>query len=375
MGGPPVKVAIVHDYLNQAGGAERVVAAMHRLFPQAPIYTTIADPRVVDALMPGADVRTTWMQRLPGIDRHFRKYFLLYPHAIEGLDLSGYDVVLSSSSAYAKGARVRRDAVHVCYCHTPMRFAWNFEGYAERERWGSMTRRILPPLIARVRRWDLRTADRPTIYVANSSIVARRIEEHYHRRATVIPPPVEVHRFTPSPIGDGPFLIVSRLVAYKRIDLAVEAFTRLNRPLVVIGDGPARMDLERIAGPTVQFLGRVNDAEVSAAYARCRAVIFPGEEDFGIVPLEANAAGRPVIAYEGGGALDTVIPGHTGLFFPEPAAESLMAAVLRSEEMPWDPARLRAHAEGFREEVFADRMSTLVQALHSGATLPPASAA
>jgi glycosyltransferase involved in cell wall biosynthesis len=371
-----MKVAIVHDYLNQAGGAERVVAAMHRLYPEAPIYTTIADPRVVEALMPGADVRTTWMQRLPGIDRHFRKYFLLYPRAIEGLDLSGYDVVLSSSSAYAKGARTRPGTVHICYCHTPMRFAWNFEGYAERERWGSMTRRILPPLIARVRRWDLRTADRPTVYVANSSIVARRIEEHYGRQATVIPPPVEVSRFTPSPITDGPYLIVSRLVAYKRIDLAVEAFTRLNRPLVVIGDGPARASLERIAGPSVQFLGRVNDAEVSAALTACRAVIFPGEEDFGIVPLEANAAGRPVIAFEGGGALDTVVPGRTGLFFPAPTAESLMAAVLRSEQVTWDPGELRAHAEGFREAVFADRISALVTTLYHGATLPhPASAA
>lgn len=371
-----MKVAIVHDYLNQAGGAERVVAAMHRLFPEAPIYTTIADPRVVRSLVPGAEVHTTWMQRLPGIDRHFRKYFLFYPHAIESLDLSEYDVVLSSSSAYAKGARVRPGAVHVCYCHTPMRFAYNFEGYAEREHWGSMTRRLLPPLIARVRRWDLRTADRPTVYVANSTIVAQRIAAHYHRLATVIPPPVEVHRFVPTPIGDGPYLIVSRLVAYKRIDLAVDAFTRLNRPLVIIGDGPARADLQRRAGPTVQFLGRVDDATVSAAYAGSRAVLFPGEEDFGIVPLEANAAGRPVIAFEGGGALDTVIPGQTGLFFPQATADSLAAAVIRSEQQSWDPARLRAHAESFREEVFADRLSTLVHALHRGGSIPqPASAA
>jgi glycosyltransferase involved in cell wall biosynthesis len=370
-----MNVAIVHDYLNQAGGAERVVAALHRLYPGAPIYTTIADPRVVNALMPRADVRTTWMQRLPGIDRHFRKYFLLYPRAIEGLDLSAYDVVVSSSSAYAKGARVRTGAVHICYCHTPMRFAWNFEGYAERERWSAMTRRILPPLIARVRRWDLRTAGRPTVYVANSSIVARRIQEHYGRQATVIPPPVEVARFTPSPLTDGPYLIVSRLVAYKRIDLAVEAFTRLQRPLVIIGDGPARAALERIAGPTVQFLGRVDDAGVSAAFTRCRAVIFPGEEDFGIVPLEANAAGRPVLAFEAGGALDTVIPGRTGLFFPEATAASLMEAVLQSEQMAWNPGELRAHAEGFSEAVFADRMSALVTALSRGVTLPHSASA
>jgi glycosyltransferase involved in cell wall biosynthesis len=240
-----------------------------------------------------------------------------------------------------------------------------------------MTRRSHPPLIARVRRWDRRTADRPTVYVANSTIVAERIAAHYHRLATVIPPPVEVQRFTPSPMpADGPYLIVSRLVAYKRIDLAVEAFTRLNRPLVIVGDGPARAELQRRAGPSIQFLGRLNDAEVSAAYARSRAVIFPGEEDFGIVPLEANAAGRPVIAFQGGGALDTVIPGQTGLFFPEASPDSLAAAVRRSEAQAWDPARLRAHAETFREEVFADRLSTLVHALYRGATIPqPASAA
>jgi glycosyltransferase involved in cell wall biosynthesis len=362
-----MKVAIVHDYLNQAGGAERVVAAMHRLYPAAPIYTTIADRRVVDALMPGADVRTTWMQRLPGIRRHFRKYFLFYPGAIESLDLSAYDVVLSSSSAYAKAARTRPGAVHVCYCHTPMRFAWNFDGYAERERWGRMTRRLLPPLIARVRRWDVKTAGRPTVYVANSSAVAERIARHYGRRASVIPPPVEVDRFTPSPVQDPHYLVVSRLVAYKRIDLAVEAFRQLNRRLVIIGDGPARASLERIAGPNVRFLGRLDDAAVSQAYARCRGLIFPGEEDFGIVPLEANAAGRPVIAYQRGGALDTVVPDQTGVFFPEQTIASLREAVLRSETIAWDPLRLRAHAEGFREEVFAGRLGALVSALHGGA--------
>lgn len=371
-----MNVAIVHDYLNQAGGAERVVAAMHRLYPQAPIFTTIADQSVVDALMPDADVRTTWMQRLPGIGRHFRKYFLLYPRAIEGLDLSAYDVVLSSSSAYAKGARTRPGAVHVCYCHTPMRFAWNFEGYAERERWGAMTRRLLPPLIAQVRRWDVRTASRPTVYLANSTAVAERIARHYHRKASVVPPPVEVDRFTPSAVQDPHYLVVSRLVAYKRIDLAVNAFSNMNRQLVVIGDGPARADLERIAGPNVRFLGRLDDAAVSAAYARCQAVIFPGEEDFGIVPLEANAAGRPVIAYQRGGALDTVVPGTTGVFFAEQTVASLGEAVARLEQIAWDPVRLRTHAEGFREAVFAERLGAIVTALHHGAPAgAPATAA
>jgi glycosyltransferase involved in cell wall biosynthesis len=316
------------------------------------------------------------MQRIPGIERHFRKYFMLYPHAIESLDLSAYDVVLSSSSAYAKGARSRPDAVHICYCHTPMRFAYNFEGYAERERWGAVTRRVLPPLIERVRRWDLRTADRPTVYIANSSVVAGRIATHYDREASVIPPPVEVDRFTPSEVQDPHYLVVSRLVAYKRIDLAVEAFTRMQRPLVVIGDGPARAGLERMAGPTVRFLGRLNDAEVSRAYARCQALVFPGEEDFGIVPLEANAAGRPVIAFQRGGALDTVRPGVTGTFFAQQTPEALAAAVLESERTPWDPGIIRQHAEAFREEVFAERLGNVINALYRGAHIDePATAA
>lgn len=371
-----MKLAIVHDYLNQSGGAERVVAAMHRLYPDAPVFTTIADQRVIDTLMPGADVRVSWMQRIPGIERHFRKYFLFYPHAIESLDLSAFDVVLSSSSAYAKGARTRPGAVHVCYCHTPMRFAWNFEGYAEREHWGTMTRRVLPPLVARVRRWDVRTAHRPTVYLANSSTVADRIARHYNREASVVPPPVEVDRFTPSPEVDAHHLIVSRLVAYKRIDLAVEAFTRMHRPLVIIGDGPARADLERLAGPTIRFLGRLDDAEVSRAYARCQALVFPGEEDFGIVPLEANAAGRPVIAFERGGALDTVIPGVTGTFFEQQTPESLMDAVLRSERTAWDPTAIRHHAEAFREEVFAERLDHIITTLYRGTRVDvPATAA
>lgn len=358
-----MKVAIVHDYLNQAGGAERVVAALHRIYPSAPIYTTIADRAVVDALMPNADVRVSWMQQLPGIDRHYRKYFLLYPRAVESFNLDAYDLVLSSSSAYAKGVRTRPDAVHICYCHTPMRFAWNLDSYAAREQWGTFTRHMLPPLVAQVRRWDIRTAQRPTAYVANSSVVAERIARYYGRSATVIPPPVEVDRFVPTVVDEPYHLIVSRLVPYKRVDLAVEAFTRMQRPLVIIGDGPARSALERMAGPTVTFLGRLPDQAVSDYYARCKAILFPGEEDFGIVPLESNAAGRPVIAYQKGGALDTVIPGFTGIFFREQTVDALCEAVALCDRTVWDKGRLRRHAEEFREEVFRDRYLALVDTL------------
>lgn len=356
-----MKVALVHDYLNQAGGAERVVGALHRLFPDAPIYTTIAEPAVVDTLLEGADVRTSWMQRLPGLKRHYRKYFLLYPHAIESFDLSEYDLVVSNSTAYAKGAIIRSGACHVCYCHSPMRFAWNFAGYAAREAWGPLTRRVLPPLISHVKRWDVATIDRVSYYIGNSSAVAARITRHYGRQAAVVHPPVEVERLAPSPIDEDYHLVVSRLVAYKRVDLVVEAFNRLKRPLVVIGDGPARSRLERMAGSTVRFLGRLPDAEVAEYYARCRAVVFPGEEDFGIVPLEANAAGRPVIAYAAGGALDTVIEGCTGVFFRSQDAESLANAVQACGAIEWDKAKLRRHAEGFREEAFRERFMEAVQ--------------
>ncbi len=366
-----MNVAIVHDYLNQAGGAERVVAALHRIYPAAPIFTTIADPAVLAALMPDAEVRVSWMQHLPGIARHYRKYFLLYPRAIESFDLSAFDLVLSSSSAYAKGVRTRTDAVHICYCHTPMRFAWNLEGYAAREQWGPMTRRVLPPLVARLRRWDLQTADRPTAYVANSSVIAERIARHYGRSATIIPPPVELDRFTLSPVNEPYHLIVSRLVPYKRVDLAVEAFTRMQRPLVVIGDGPARAALERQAGPTVQFLGRLPDVTVAEYYARCHAILFPGEEDFGIVPLEANAAGRPVIAFQRGGALDTVVPGVTGTFFAEQTVDSLCEAVAVSDRTVWRKDHLRQHAEGFREAVFRERYLALVDSvMHARSPVP-----
>lgn len=356
-----MKIAIVHDYLNQAGGAERVVGSLHRIFPDAPIYTTIADPAVVEALLPGADVRTSWMQRLPGLARHSRKYFLLYPMAIEHFDLSEYDLVISSSSAYAKSAIVRPGACHVCYCNTPMRFAWNFEEYSARESWGPLTRWLLPPFIAWLRRWDLRTAHRPTAFIANSSTIAARIGRHYGRPSRVVHPPIELKRFAPRDVDGDYHLVVSRLMGYKRIDLAVEAFTRMGKRLVVLGDGPARKDLERAAGPAIQFLGRVSDEEVAFHYARCRALIFPGEEDLGLTPLEANASGRPVIAYRAGGALDTVAEGVTGVFFDSQTPDALIGAVEECQRRNWDKAVLRRHAEQFSEEVFRDRLLDVVR--------------
>jgi glycosyltransferase involved in cell wall biosynthesis len=368
-----VKVAIVHDYLNQMGGAERVVVALHRLFPAAPIYTTVFDPAATWPELRTADVRTSWMQRLPGMPGHFKKYLLLYPQAIERMPLSGYDLVLSSSSAYAKGARAGPGGIHVCYCHNPMRFIWDYDRYVRGEQVGVAGRALLPLARAYLRRWDLRTAGRPHAYIANSSAVAARIRRYYGRDSEVIPPPV---RLGPHPNGARPddyYLVVSRLSGYKRLDLAIEAFNRLELPLRVVGDGPVRAALEREAGPRVQFLGRLSDDEVARLFAGCRGLVVPGEEDFGITLVEANAAGRPVIAYAGGGALDILVDGTTGVLVPAQTADALADGVRRAEATPWDARTIRHHAERFGEVSFRERLVGFLERVIGG-RLPAARA-
>jgi glycosyltransferase involved in cell wall biosynthesis len=356
-----MRVALVHDYLNQRGGAERVLGVLHRMFPEAPIFTSVLDRATLWPELRSADIRPSWMQRLPGIQRHFKKYVLLYPLVFERLDLSGFDLVISSSSAFAKAARAPRGGVHVCYCHTPARFLWDYDQYVEREDFGRTVRAALPWAIRTLQRWDLRTAARPNLYVANSSIVADRIRRIYGRQATVVPPPVDVARFPEAPAEtEDYYLVLSRLNTYKRIHLAVEAFNKLGRRLLIVGDGPHRPALERMAGPTVRFLGHVGDEEVTRLLMRCRALIFPGEEDFGITVLEANAAGRPVVAYQGGGALDSVEPGVTGVFFSEPSPDSLAEAVVRSGRVAWDRDVLRRHACRFDAAAFQERMNAVL---------------
>ena len=355
-----MRVAIVHDYLNQAGGAERVVESFHRIWPDAPIFTTIADRDAMPASLRDADLRVSWMQHLPGWKRHFRAYLPLYPLAIEGMDLRGYDVVVSSSSAWAKAVRAPAGATHVCYCYTPMRWVWDYERYVEREKFGALARLALPPIITALRAWDVRTASRPTHIVVNSRTGARAALLGAHERGAAIPQSRPIaSRWAPA-LGRY-HLVVSRLSHYKRIDLAVTAFTQLGLPLVVIGDGPARASLEALAGPTVLFRGRVDDAGVAAAMGECRALVFPGEEDFGITPLEANASGRPVIAYAAGGALETVRDGVTGVLFAAQTAESLAEGVDRAEAATWDPAAIRRHAESFSVALFEERFRVIVE--------------
>ena len=355
-----MKVAIVHDYFIQQGGAEKVADELHAIFPSSTLVSTVD---IHDR--PG--IVTSWLRHLPITEKNHRLFFLLFPLAVETLDMTEYDLIISSTSGYAKGVRKRKDAIHICYCHTPMRWVWRYGAYAERESFGGITKLILPPLLALLKRWDLAASRRPDHYIANSQVVADRIKRFYGRDSAVIPPPIDTTRFVGAAADGDFYLILSRLAAYKRLDLAVEACKRLGRRLVVIGDGPARQELEKIAGPKTEFLGRADD-EIVAEYAgRCKALIFPGEEDFGMTPLEINAAGRPVIAYRAGGAIETVIENTTGVFFDKQEPESLMSAIEDFERKSWDRDMIRKHAESFDSQVFADSIRQFVESILSAA--------
>ena len=359
-----MKVALVHDYLNQMGGAEQVVLALHELFPDAPLYTSIYDPKRVDPAFQKIDIRTSFMQKLPFVTKHHQPYLPFYPSAMESLDLRGYDLVLSSSSAFGKGIIVKPGTLHICYCHTPMRWCWNYNEYVEREQLGGMARRMLPFLITWLRVWDQTSAMRVDHFIANSPMVAERIQKYYRREAVVIPPPVEASRFPFDPAtqpGDY-FLSLGRLAPYKRVDLAIEACNRLQLPLMVIGGGRDEKPLKALAGPTIRFLGRLSDIEVLPYLAHCRAFLLPGEEDFGITPLEVQASGRPVIAYGAGGALASVVDGVTGTFFREQTVESLAAVLASFDERQYRPQTIRNHALEFDKPRFQRRILQFIEA-------------
>lgn len=357
------RVAIVCSWLNQYGGAERVLETLHEMYPEAPIYTSMYAPQAMPAAFRTWDIRTSFLQRLPLSRRNHQLYLPLFPLAFEQFDLGGYDLVINNSSAFSYGVITRPETCHVCYCLTPARFLWNYHDYARRENLGPVARLALAPVLAGLRVWDLQAARRVDHFVAISKLVASRIAKYYGREAPIIYPAVDTSAFHPTAredVGDY-YLVVSRLVPYKRVDLAVRAFNRLGLPLKIVGHGRDRPALERMARPNVQFLGRVSDAEVKALYARCRAFVFPGEEDFGLTPLEAQASGRPVIAYGAGGALETVLEGETGLFFRESSPESLAEVVASFRPDAWDPARIRRHAEGFGVAVFKRQFAAFVE--------------
>jgi glycosyltransferase involved in cell wall biosynthesis len=351
----------MHDYFSQLGGAERVAAEMYRMVPDASMFATVAFRKCLPAEIADVKIQTSWMQNLPAIETYYRFYFLLYPFAISDLDFSGYDLVLSSSSGYAKGVRTGRDAVHVCYCHTPMRWVWNFNTYAKRESFGIVQRTALPLLVRGLKFWDEGAARQPDHFVANSAVVAQRIRRAYGRISEVIHPPIDTQRFRPGGDVEDYYVVLSRLTSYKRIDLAVRACTERNKKLFVIGDGPDRKSLEAMAGPTISFLGRASDRDVEYVVARCRALLFPGEEDFGMAPLEVAAAGRPTIAYRAGGALETIVENDTGVFFDQQTSESLGDAIDRFERLDWSSDVLRRRAEEFSLDVFRDRFRSFLR--------------
>jgi glycosyltransferase involved in cell wall biosynthesis len=365
------KLALVHDYFIQMGGAERVAEEFHSMFPDSPMYTTVDLRRQFPPNLKNAKVHASWMQHLPINHKNYRKYFLIYPFAVESLNLSSYDLILSSSTGFAKGVKKRPGAVHINYCHAPMRWVWRYEDYAAREEFDGLKRKILPFLLAGLKRWDLRAAEQPDYFIANSNVIAERIKQCYGREAIVIPPPIDVERFSIDEPDEDYYLLLSRLAPYKRLDLAIEACKKLDRPLVVIGDGTARRQLEKIAGPKTRFLGRQSDELVAQYASRCRALIFPGEEDFGMTPLEINSAGRPVIAYRAGGATETVIRGETGVFFEKQTIDSLVEGIEEFENLSWNRQALRCHAEKFNRQVFAARINNF---LNQFASMPLKSA-
>lgn len=357
-----MKTALIHDWLPFMGGAERVLSNFVELYPDAPIYTTICNKDKIDSPIKDANIIVSSLQRGKKEITNHRKLFPFMPTAVESFDLNEYDIVLSSSSSVAKGVITKPNTMHVCYCHSPMRYGWEFSHEYAGKMAGSkgLKSKLLSYFLTGIRLWDNVSADRVDYFIANSENVAKRIWKHYRREAVVIHPPVRCKLFNISDIDEDYFLIVSRLQEYKKIDLAVEAFNELGFPLVIIGDGPDRKKLETMAKSNIKFLGRESDEVIKEHYAKCRAFIFPGEEDFGITPLEAMASGRPVIAYGKGGALETVVKGKTGIFFDNQKKEDLVDVIKEFQNMKFDKEKIRQHAEKFDEKIFKNKIRNYI---------------
>lgn len=353
------RVVLGHDWLTGMRGGERVLELLCETFPDAPIATLLCNPAALSDTLRRHTVHTSWLNRVPGIARHYRNWLPALPFAARSLKLPAADVLLSCSHCVAKSFRKPPGVRHLCYCFTPMRYAWTFsDEYFGR---GGLRRRALAPLLAALRAWDRRTAQEVDRFVAISHHVAERIRRHYGRESDVVHPPVDIARCTPPPNGSGGRggydLIVSALVPYKRIDLAVDCHSRHGWPLKIVGVGGCARALAARAAPCVELLGWRSDEDVLALYRNCRLLLFPGEEDFGIVPLEAQACGRPVVAYGRGGALETVVPDVTGVFFPEQTEAALADAVGRAAARRWDSGAIRAHAETFAPRRFLEGLA------------------
>lgn len=359
-----MKIALVHDYLVQYGGAERVLEACTELWPYAPIYTILHDPEAMRGKFAEKRIYTSFLQRWPLARKHHRLFPPLMPLAIEQFDFRQYDVVLSDSSSYAKGILTRPETLHISYVHTPMRYAWDdCQKYTEDFGFPRIIKKLVPFFMNPIRLWDKASADRVDVLVANSEFVRRRIAKYYRKEATVIHPPVDFGRFYVAPASERQdyFLMVGRLIAYKRHDIAIEAFNRLKLPLKIIGRGPEYARLKALAGPTIEFLDRVPDEDLPRYYAECRAFVFPQEEDFGIVAQEAFASGRPVIAYRGGDIVEHLEEGVMGAFFNDQTVDSLVVALEKFRPESYTAEVIRSRVERFDKEQFKARIKDLVE--------------
>ncbi|OGI06548.1 MAG: hypothetical protein A2Y40_07580 [Candidatus Margulisbacteria bacterium GWF2_35_9] len=357
------KIAIVHDFLNQQGGAEYVVAIIHEMYPTAPIYTSIYKKGSTWSHFNDADIRTSWMQKIPFIYKFFKLFFFLYPLAFIFFDLKEYDIIISSSTAFAKGIRVRFGQEHICYMHAPPRFLYRTEEYVKKEQINVLFKLFMPYLLTALRVWDQITMKRITHIIANSENIKERIQKTYNRYALIIYPPVDTGRFSMSIKTKNYYLIVSRLVGYKRVDLAVEACKKIGRKLIVIGSGSDINFIKEISTDNIIVMGRQPDDVVEKMMQECRGFIFPGEEDFGISPVEAQACGKPIIAYRAGGALETVIEGKTGVFFNEQSVDSLVQAILSFEEIKWDKYFISRNAGRFSKDRFKAELQSIINNL------------
>ncbi|MCX6785551.1 MAG: glycosyltransferase [Candidatus Komeilibacteria bacterium] len=349
-----MKIALTHDHLFQVGGAEKVLLELHRIFPDSPVYTLIHNPENAE-LFKGLDIRTSMLEKLPGGKKHFKWYLSLMPIAWEQFDFSDYDIVISSSSAFSKGILTPPNTLHLCYCHSPVRYLWSdAHRYVEELNQPKIIKKILPLILNRLRTWDYSAAQRVDKFIANSEFVAKRIKKYYQRSSAVIYPPVDTKQFKISPKLDNYYVLLTRLRPYKRVDIAIKAFNQLHLPLKIIGGGEEIARLKKIAKSNIEFLGEVNDIRRNEILARALAFINPQEEDFGIAPIEAMASGRPVIAYKSGGALETVIDGFNGRFFEEQSWEALADAVIKfqAEKDNYDPYKIKDYAEKFSTERF-----------------------
>jgi glycosyltransferase involved in cell wall biosynthesis len=358
-----VKVALVHDWLTGMRGGEKALEVVCERFPDAELFTLVHIPGSVSATIERHRPHTSFVQRLPLVRRYYRHYLPLFPTAIEQFNFDGFDLVVSLSHCCAKSIIRPGRARHICYCLTPMRYAWDqFDAYFGPDRLGPIGSRLMRPVMARLARWDRDTAHRVDRYVAISHYVAGRIGRYYNRDASVVYPPVDTDFFQPDAAAPERFaLVVSALVPYKRLDVAIDACRLAGVPLKIVGDGPDRAHLERLAAGGVEFFGRRTNEEIRALYRRAAVVLLPGEEDFGIVPLEAQACGRPVVALGRGGALETIIPDETGVLVDDITSQAFADAIRRAIDRRFDSAVIRRHAEGFSRDRFGDEIEALVR--------------